>query len=80
MDFSLSAEQEAMRDAVGRICARFGDDYWLAKDADGGFPVDFHRAFALAVTERDLGAEAFLQLGFQAGGVHVARCGGLPTG
>jgi len=46
MDFSLSAEQEAIRDAVGRICARFGDDYWLAKDRDGGFPEDFHRAFA----------------------------------
>ena len=46
MDFSLSAEQEAIRDAVGRICARFGDDYWLAKDREGGFPDDFHRAFA----------------------------------
>ena len=46
MDFSLSAEQEAIRDAVGKICARFGDDYWLAKDRDGGFPDDFHRAFA----------------------------------
>jgi acyl-CoA dehydrogenase len=46
MDFSLSAEQEAIRAAVGKICARFGDDYWLAKDRDGGFPDDFHRAFA----------------------------------
>jgi len=46
MDFSLSAEQEAIRDAVDKICARFGDDYWLAKDRDGGFPDDFHRAFA----------------------------------
>jgi acyl-CoA dehydrogenase len=45
MDFSLSAEQEAIREAVTRICARFGDDYWLAKDRDGGFPEDFHRAF-----------------------------------
>jgi acyl-CoA dehydrogenase len=46
MDFALSADQEAIRDAVARICARFGDDYWLAKDRDGGFPEDFHRAFA----------------------------------
>ena len=46
MDFSLSAEQEAIRAAVEKICARFGDDYWLAKDRDGGFPDDFHRAFA----------------------------------
>ena len=48
MDFSLSAEQETMRDAVGKVCTRFGDDYWLAKDRDGGFPDDFHRAFAEA--------------------------------
>src|SRR5258708_36181603 len=46
MDFSLSTEQEAIRAAVEKICARFGDDYWLAKDRDGGFPDDFHRAFA----------------------------------
>ena len=46
MDFSFSAEQEAIRAAVDKICAHFGDDYWLAKDRDGGFPDDFHRAFA----------------------------------
>jgi acyl-CoA dehydrogenase len=46
MDFSFSAEQDAIRAAVEKICARFGDDYWLAKDRDGGFPEDFHRAFA----------------------------------
>jgi acyl-CoA dehydrogenase len=26
----------------------FGDDYWLKKDRDGGFPHDFHRALAEA--------------------------------
>jgi acyl-CoA dehydrogenase len=46
MDFGLSAEQDAIRAAVGKICTRFGDDYWLAKDRDGGFPREFHRAFA----------------------------------
>jgi acyl-CoA dehydrogenase len=46
MDFSFSAEQEAIRAAVEKICARFGDDYWLARDREGGFPNDFHRAFA----------------------------------
>jgi acyl-CoA dehydrogenase len=46
MDFSLSPEQEAIRAAVEKICARFGAGYWLAKDRDGGFPDDFHRAFA----------------------------------
>jgi acyl-CoA dehydrogenase len=46
MDFEFSAEQQAIRAAVEKICARFGDEYWLAKDRDGGFPDDFHRAFA----------------------------------
>ena len=46
VDFALTAEQEAIRDAAGKICARFHDGYWLAKDHDGGFPQDFHRAFA----------------------------------
>src|SRR5262249_30340429 len=31
-----------------RLCERFGDDYWLAKDRDGGFPYDFYKAFAAA--------------------------------
>jgi acyl-CoA dehydrogenase len=48
MDFSLSAEQEAIRDAVQKICTRFPDEYWLNKDRQGGFPEDFHRAFAEA--------------------------------
>ena len=48
MDFKLSVEQQAICDAVGKICARFGDDYWLAKDREGSFPDDFHRAFAEA--------------------------------
>ena len=39
-------EQEAIKDSVDRICARFDDDYWLRKDREGGFPADFHRAFA----------------------------------
>jgi len=46
MDFSLSSEQEAIRAAIARICAHFDDDYWLRKDREGGFPHDFHRAFA----------------------------------
>lgn len=48
MDFSLTEDQQAIREAIQRICARFGDDYWLAKDREGGFPHDFHAAFAEA--------------------------------
>lgn len=47
MDFSFSAEQIAIRAAIEKICAGFDADYWLKKDSGGGFPDDFHRAFAL---------------------------------
>ena len=46
MDFSLTANQELIRDAIGKICARFDDTYWLKKDKEGGYPADFHRALA----------------------------------
>src|SRR5580765_54983 len=46
MEFSLSPEQERIREAIARLCERFGDDYWLKKDREGGFPADFHQAFA----------------------------------
>ncbi len=46
MDFSFSADQEGIREAVFKLCAKFGDDYWLRKDREGGFPLDFHKAFA----------------------------------
>jgi acyl-CoA dehydrogenase len=46
MDFSLTPAQAEIREAVLKICARFGDEYWLAKDRDGGFPQEFHKAMA----------------------------------
>ena len=46
MTFALSAEQLEIREAVARLCQRFGDDYWLKKDTEGGFPHEFHRAMA----------------------------------
>ena len=48
MDFALSAQQESIRDAVAKICARFDDAYWLTKDRDGGFPHEFYDAIAKA--------------------------------
>ena len=41
MVFPLTEEQQMIRDNVMRICADFGDDYWLARDEDGVFPEDF---------------------------------------
>src|SRR6188474_2826356 len=46
MEFSLNPEQERIREAIAKQCERFGDDYWLKKDREGGFPADFHQAFA----------------------------------
>jgi acyl-CoA dehydrogenase len=46
MAFELSAEQRELRDAVARLCARFGDEYWLKKDEQGDFPHEFHQAMA----------------------------------
>ena len=46
MSYALTPEQLEIRDAVARLCERFGDDYWLKKDTEGGFPHEFHRAMA----------------------------------
>src|SRR4249919_1296436 len=46
MEFSFTPEQERIKEAIARLCDRFTDDYWLAKDREGGFPADFHQAFA----------------------------------
>jgi acyl-CoA dehydrogenase len=46
MDFRLSAEQQEIRDAVGRLCADFGPDYWLERDSTGDFPHEFYAAMA----------------------------------
>lgn len=46
MDFSLSPDQLAIREAVTKLCERFDAQYWLERDRDGGFPEDFYRAVA----------------------------------
>src|SRR5512135_2963947 len=46
MDFGFTQEQEQIREAIGRICARFDDAYWLKKDKAGGFPAELHQALA----------------------------------
>ena len=46
MDFSESDDHRAIRDGVNAVMRRFDDAYWLARDDDGAFPRDFHRAMA----------------------------------
>ena len=48
MDFSLTPQQEAIRDNVAKLCAGFDDDYWLERDRTGTFPEEFHGAVAAA--------------------------------
>ena len=46
MNFDLSDDQRAIRDAVDAICADFGADYWLERDRDGRWPTEFCEAIA----------------------------------
>jgi acyl-CoA dehydrogenase len=48
MDFSLSEDQQRIREQIGKLCAGFGPDYWLERDTSGGFPEEFHAAMAEA--------------------------------
>lgn len=46
MDFSLSTEQVALREAIAALCARFDAQYWADCDRDGRFPRAFFEAVA----------------------------------
>lgn len=46
MDFSLTPEQADIREQILRLCAGFGDEYWLRKEREATFPEEFHRAVA----------------------------------
>jgi acyl-CoA dehydrogenase len=44
VDFGLTAEQEAVRQAVRETCARFPDEYWRDVDARRAYPTEFVNA------------------------------------
>ncbi len=48
MDFSLSEEQEAIRQQARAVAARFDDAYWRGCDTEHRFPWEFYQAFAEA--------------------------------
>ena len=48
MDFSLSPEQQQIRDEVRKLCLQFDDAYWLDRDRSGEFPHELHTALAAA--------------------------------
>ena len=41
---TLSEEQRAIRETIGRLCEDFGAEYWYERDHDGEFPEEFLRA------------------------------------
>lgn len=46
MQFALTEDQRNIRTEIEKLCARFDDAYWLARDRDAAFPEDFYRAVA----------------------------------
>ncbi|MGR8950752.1 MAG: acyl-CoA dehydrogenase family protein, partial [Gammaproteobacteria bacterium] len=46
MSVDFTPEQRQIRENVLRLCADFGDEYWLERDIDGRFPEDFCQAIA----------------------------------
>ena len=48
MDFSISDDHRAIREGVSAVVRSFDDAYWLARDDDGKFPFEFHKAMAAA--------------------------------
>jgi acyl-CoA dehydrogenase len=48
MDFSLTDDQQNIRDAVLKHCSQFSAEYWLERDREGVFPQDFFDSMAEA--------------------------------
>lgn len=46
MNFEMTGQQNEIRESVLRLCSRFDAEYWLDRDRNGGFPLDFHQAVA----------------------------------
>jgi acyl-CoA dehydrogenase len=44
MDFSLTADQQNIREAILKLCSRFPDEYWLEHDRSAVFPHEFYQA------------------------------------
>jgi acyl-CoA dehydrogenase len=44
VDFSLTPDQQNIRETILKLCSRFPDDYWLERDRSGVFPHEFVQA------------------------------------
>lgn len=80
MDFSLTEDQMQIDEAVGAVCDRFDEEYWLERDRTGEFPFEFHAAMAdggwlgIAMPEAQGGAN----LGITEAAVMMRRVGQSP--
>ena len=48
MDFSLTPDQQNIREAILKHCCQFPDEYWLERDRDGVFPHEFYKSMVEA--------------------------------
>ena len=48
MDFEFSNSQREIREAVSKLCARFGDDYWRECDERSAYPEEFVKTLSEA--------------------------------
>ena len=46
MNLGLTDDLRVIRENILKLCTRFGDDYWLARDHDGVYPEEFKQALA----------------------------------
>ena len=84
MDFGLTDDQQAIVDGVTAAISRFGDDYWLERDREGGFPHEFYRTVAdggwlgIAMPE-DCGGAGLGVMLVEEGGADGEAGGGSPS-
>ncbi|KIW88853.1 uncharacterized protein Z519_10337 [Cladophialophora bantiana CBS 173.52] len=45
-DPDLTDSQRTVREAISKVCAKFGDEYWLTADREHRFPSEFQQAIA----------------------------------
>jgi acyl-CoA dehydrogenase len=48
VDYSLTTDQQNIREAILKHCLRFPDEYWLERDREGVFPHDFFKSMVEA--------------------------------
>ena len=44
MQFEYTDQQKSIQTAIEKVCANFDDSYWLERDTDGAFHVEFVKA------------------------------------